>query len=86
MRNLSDKFGKQLLRAATKTGLDSLKTTFKKEVHKAAEATSGFIESKIADKIVKPKHVPHENSRNDEKINIAPEKRQEILNKLRQVL
>ena len=51
MRNLSDKFGKQLLGAATKTGLDSLKTTFKKEVHKAAEATSGFIESKIADKL-----------------------------------
>ena len=51
MRNLSDKFGKQLLGPATKTGLDSLKTTFKKEFHKAAEATSGFIESKIADKL-----------------------------------
>ena len=42
MRNLSNKYGKQLLDAVTKTGLDALKTATKKVVHKAAEATVNF--------------------------------------------
>ena len=40
----------------------------------------------IVNKIVKPKFVPTENSRNVEKIIIPPEKREEILNESRQVL
>ena len=38
-RNLSNKYGKNLLNTATKTGLDALKTTTKKVAHEAAEAT-----------------------------------------------
>ena len=71
---------------ATKTTLDSLKPAVKKVAHKAAEPTEEFIGNKIADKFVKPKPVPDENSRNVEEIIIAPEKREEILNELRQVL
>ena len=54
VRNLCNKYGKQLLDTAAKTGLDALKTTSQKVVHKAAEATGDFIGNKIVDKIVKP--------------------------------
>ena len=53
---------------------------------KKAEATGELIGNKIAEKVVKPKAVPTKNSRNVEEIVIQPEKRQEILHKLRQVL
>ena len=74
---LARKYRKQLLDA----GLDALKTFSKKVVHKAAEATGEFLRNKIANKIVKPKHVIDENPRNVEEIIIPPEKREEILNK-----
>ena len=83
--NLSNKHGKQFLDTATKTGLDALKTASRKVVHKAVEATGEFIESKIADKIVKRKPLINENLRNVEEMIILPEKREEILNELRQV-
>ena len=76
---------KKLLNAPTKTGLDPLKTASKRVVHKAAEATGEFLGNKIADKIMNPKPLLAQNSRNDEEIVIPPEKRQEILNELRQV-
>ena len=85
-RSLSTKYRKQLLDAATKTGLDALKTTSKKVRHKAAEATGEFIGNKIANKFVKPKPVPEAHSKNIEKIFIPSEEREEILNKLIQVL
>ena len=66
--------------------LDSLKTTSKKVVHKAAEATGEFIGKKIADKIVKQNPVIDENSRNVEEIILPPEKRGEKLSDLRLVL
>ena len=84
-RNLSNKYGKKLLNTPTKTGLDPLKTASKRVVHKAAEATGECLGNKIADKILNPKPLPGQNSRNDEEIVIPPEKRQEILNELRQV-
>ena len=37
-RNLSNKYAKQLLDTATKTGLDALKTASEKVVHKTTEA------------------------------------------------
>ena len=69
-RNISKKYGKQLLDTATKTGLAALKSSSKKEVHKEAESTgeSNSLTSKIADKIVKPKLLLAENSRNIEEI------------------
>ena len=45
-----------------------------------------MIGNKIADKIVKPMSIPDENSINVEEIVTPPEKKQEILNKLRQML
>ena len=51
MRNLSNKYQRQLLNAATKTGPDPLKTASKKVAHKAAEATGEFIGNKTAKKL-----------------------------------
>ena len=84
------KYRKQLLH----TRLDALKTASKKVVHKVAEATGEFLGNKIADgvakskndKIVKPNHEIDENPRNVEEIIIPSEKREEILNELREVL
>ena len=79
-KNLSNKYGKQLLDSATKSELNSLKSTSKKVVHKAAEATGEFIGNKISDRIVKSEG----NSGNVEEIIIPSEKAEEILNKFRQ--
>ena len=68
------------------TELHALKTASKNVVHKAAETTGQFIGNKIANKIVKPKHAIDENPKNVEEIIILPEKREEIINELRQVL
>ena len=65
-KNLSVNYGKQLSDTATKTGLDALKTAFKKVVHKVADGTVEFIENKIAYKVLKPKRVPDVNSINVE--------------------
>ena len=56
------------------TGVDAIKTTSEKVVHKAAEPTGKIIRNKIADKIVKPKHAIDKNPRNVEEIIILPEK------------
>ena len=64
------------------TGLDSLKTASEKVVYKTGE----FLGNKITVKILKPEHVIDENPGNVEEIIIPPEKREELLNKLRQVL
>ena len=72
MRTFSNKYRKQLL----DTGVAALKTASKKVVHKAAEATGEFLRNKIAEKIVKPKHVIDENPRNDEYIIILSEKKE----------
>ena len=69
-----------LFNTATKAGLNALKTAAKTITHKAAEATGEFIGNKIADKIVDA------NSRNAEEIVIPPEKREKILNEVRQAL
>ena len=72
------KYKKELL----DTGLDSLKTTSKKVVHKAGEILGNQIADVVTksndDKIVKQEPV--------EEIIIPLEKRDEILNKLRKVL
>ena len=72
------KYKKQLL----DTGLDSLKTTFKKGFHKACE----FLGNKIADTVTKSNDDNIVKRGYVEEIIIPLEKREEILNKLRQVL
>ena len=78
--SFSRKYGKQILDTV------SLQTASKKVVHKSCE----FLGNKIADTIIKSNDdkimKPDENSRNIEKIIILPEKREEVLNKLRQIL
>ena len=84
-RNLPNKYRKQLLDTATKTGLDALKTEFKKVFHKPAETTGELIGNKIADKTVEPKPVP--NRYFTYVVYIIPkETREEILDELRKVL
>ena len=65
------------------TRLDSLKTASKKVLHKASEFLGNKSENAVTksnvDKIVKP----DENSRNNEKIAIPLEQRDEMSNKLR---
>ena len=85
-RNLSYKLGKQLLDAAIKAELDTLKTVSKKVDDKTTDATGEFIGNKIADKVVKPKFVVDENLRGVKVVVLPPEKREEILNELIQVL
>ena len=86
-RNLSNKYGKNLLDTVTKTELDAFKPVIKKVAHKAAQKTEEFIGNKIAVKIVKPKPVNPMNSRNVGKIvTHTREEREEMLNKLTQVL
>ena len=51
-----------------KTGLDAAKTAAKKVVHKTVGAAGEFIGNKIAEKVMKPKPMPDENSRNVEEI------------------
>ena len=75
--------GKKLLETATKVGLDALKTASKIVAHKLTEATGEFIRKKIADEATRPKPMSDTNSRNIEETVIPPEKREEILNKLR---
>ena len=74
----SNKYKKGLL----DTGLDALKTSPKKIVHKAPEATSEFIGHNVADKIVKPKHVIDENLQNVEEIIISPEKKRRNIKRI----
>ena len=83
-RKFSDKYGKRLMDAATKTRIDAGKSTFKRVVQKTAEATVDLIGNKIADKITslhKTKSKEKEDERQE--IYIPPEKRQQIIDDLR---
>ena len=88
-RNVGNKYGKNLMDTATKTGLDAAKIASKRVVQKTAEATDDLIGNKIADKITsigKPKEIPKEKPKTKEKskeIYIPPEKRQQIIDDLR---
>ena len=50
-RTFEDKYGKKLMDAATKVGIDTAKTAFKRVVQKTAEATGDLIGNKIADEV-----------------------------------
>ena len=84
-RNLPNKYRKQLLDTATKTGLGALKTDSKKVFHKPAETTGELIGNKIADKTVEPKPVPKKYFTYVVYI-IPKETREEILDELGKVL
>ena len=57
-KKFGNKYGKNLMDTATKTGIDAVKTASKRVVQKTAAATRDLIGNKIADKITligKPK-------------------------------
>ena len=83
-KNLSDKYGKKLL-VITRLVV-AAKTASKKVVHKTAEARGELIRKTMPKKSVKPTPANDENSKTVEKIVTPPDKRQEILNELRQIL
>ena len=85
-RNLSNKYGKRLLNAASKAELDEVKFVSKKLVHKMAEAAGESWENKISEKFWKSKPTSDINSRDVEKMIISPEILKEILNDPRQIL
>ena len=71
---------------ATKAGIDPINFASKKVFYKAAEAAREFIGNKSPDKTVKPKLVSEADLKNIEEIVNQPEKREEMLNELRQAL
>ena len=86
-RKFGDKYGKQLMDAATKTGIDAAKTVSKKVVKKTTEATWDLIGNKIADEITsigKPNE--KEKPKETEEIYISPEKRQQIIDEYKKLL
>ena len=80
-RKFGDKYGKELMDTATKTGIDAVKTASKRVVQKTAEATGGLIGNKIADKITSTGKSKNDDSKAEE-IYIPPEKRQQIIDDL----
>ena len=52
VRRFGDKYGKELMETATKTGINAAKTASKRIVQKTAEATGDLIGYKIADKLL----------------------------------
>ena len=50
-RKFGNKYGKKLMDTATKAGIDSAKTAFKRVVQEAEETIGALIGNKIADKI-----------------------------------
>ena len=89
-RTFGNKYGKNLMDTATKTGVDAVKTASKIVLQKAAEATGDLIRNTTADKstsLGKAKSKEKENGKEKEKeeqeIYIPSEKRQQIIDDLR---
>ena len=88
-RKRGDKYGKNLMNTATKTGINAAKTAFKRVVKKTTEATGDLIGNKIADKIIsvrksKNKRKEKKDETNEvEEIYVPPKRRQQIIDDLR---
>ena len=63
---LSNKYSQKLLDSAEKSTTDAIKTTSKRAIQKAAEATGAFIGNNIADKITSISKKPVKKLPNDE--------------------
>ena len=72
-RKFGDKYGKKLIDAATKQGIDAAKAASERVVQKTAEATGHLIGNKIADKITSI--CKSKERKKTEEIYIPPEKR-----------
>ena len=87
-KNFGNKYDKRLMDTATKTGMDAAKITSKRVVQKTAEATGDLIGNKIVDQMTSiGKSKEKEKSKEKpEEIYIPPEKRQQIIDDLKNVL
>ena len=69
-KNLSNKYGQELLDGAKKSTTDAIKTASKRAIQKIAETTGDLIGNKFPDKITniskKSSREPHGNEANDE--------------------
>ena len=84
-KNFGNKYGKNLMDTATKTGMDVAKIASENVVQKTAEATGDLIGNKIDDKITsigKPKEKPKTKEKPEE-IYIPLEKQQRIIDDFR---
>ena len=97
-KNLSNKYGQELLDSSTKSTTDAIKTASKRVIKKTAEATGDLIDNKIADKITSisnkksTKELPNNDERTADveitahkKRYVSPEERQQIIDELRLV-
>ena len=83
-RTFGNKYGKNLMDTATKTGVDAAKAASKRVVQKNWEATGDLIGNKIADKITSlGKTESKEKEKEEQEIYIPSEKRQQIIDDLR---
>ena len=83
-KKFGNEYGKKLMDAATKTGIDAVKTASKRVVQKTAEATGDLIGNKIADKITSfGKTKSKEKEKEEQETYIPPEKRQQIIDDVR---
>ena len=83
-RKFGDKYGKKLMDTATKTGIDTAKTAFKRIAQKTAEATGDLIWNRIAGKITSlRKTKTKEKEEERQEIYIPPEKRQQTIDDLK---
>ena len=71
-RKCDDKYGKNLMDTARKTGIDAAKTASKRVVQKTAEATGDLIGNKIADKITSLGTKSKEREKEEQEIYISP--------------
>ena len=84
VKKFGNKYGKKLMDAATKTGIDAAKTASERVVQKTAEVTGDLIGNKTADKITSiGKSKEKEKTKEIEEIHIPLEKRQQIIDDLR---
>ena len=81
-RRFGDKYGKKLMDAARKIGIDAAKTACKWVVQKTAEATGDLIGDKIADKISSLGKTKSKKKDERQETYLPPEKRQQIIDDL----
>ena len=94
-KNLSNKYGQNLLDSAKISATDAIKTAPKRDIEKTAEATGDLIGNEMSDKIMSvsnmsPKELHSKELQNDEmkapiKRYISPVERQQISDELRLV-
>ena len=88
-KNLSNKYGQNLLDSAKKSTADTIKTNSKRAIQKTAEETGDLIGNKIAGKITSvlksPKELPNDETEVPKKRYISLEERKQIIDELRLV-